>query len=210
MRRMRLLPTLAVVVLSALLAAGDATASGGDVIDDCATHGTLTKRYSQREYRQALSELPADVDEYGNCRDVIRNAQVAGASNRGGGGGAGGAGSAGFRAPSTPGVTTASGTGGTSAGRGGGGKGDDPTAVDPTDPRNDNPMNPEENRALIEATHNGGGPVKVGRDAVEPGAQNSSFVQGLPAPVVAILALLGVGALTGGVLALRRRLRSDD
>jgi hypothetical protein len=211
MRRMRVLPTLVVVVLSALLVAGDAGASGGDVIDDCTTHGTLTKRYSQRDYRQALSQLPADVDEYGNCRDVIRNAQVAGAGDDGGGSGTGGAGPAGFRAPSTPGVTTAAGTGGTSTAHvGGGGKGDDPTAVDPTDPRNDNPTNTDENRALIEATRNGGGPVKVGRDAIEPGAQNSSFVQNLPAPMIAILALLGVGALTGGVLALRRRLRSNN
>src|SRR4051794_421643 len=148
MRRMRLVPTLVVVVLSALLVAGDAGASGGDVIDDCTKHGTLTKRYSQRDYRQALSQLPADVDEDGNCRDVIRNAQVAGASNSGGGGGTGGAGPVGFRAP-TSGVPTASGTGGTSAGHVGGGKGDDLTAVDPTNPRNDNPTSSDENRALI-------------------------------------------------------------
>ena len=203
---MRLLPALVVVALSALLVAGDAEASSGDVIDDCTKHGTLTKRYSQRDYRQALSQLPADVDEYGNCRDVIRNAQIAGASNRGGGGG----GPAGFRAQG-PDVTTASGTGARSSGHvGGGGKGDDPSAVDPTNPRNDNPTNTDENRALIGATHNGGGPVKVGRDAIKPGAQNSSFVQSLPAPLLAILALLGVGALTGGLLALRRRLRSND
>ena len=204
---MRPLPTLVVVMLSALLLAGDARASGGDVIDDCTTHGTLTKHYSQRDYRQALAQLPADVDEYGTCRDVIRNAQVAGGANRGGGGG-GGAGPAGFRAPSTPGVPTASGTGGTGTGHVGGGKGDDPTAVDPTHPSNDNPTNADENRALIDANRNGGGPVKVGRDAIEPGAQKSSFVQNLPAPLIAVLALLGVGALTGGGIALRRRLRS--
>jgi hypothetical protein len=113
MRPMRVLPALVVVVLSPLLVAGDAEASSGDVIDDCTKHGTLTKRYSQRDYRQALSQLPADVDEYGNCRDVIHNAQVAGAGNRGGGG-AGGGGPAGFRAPG-PDVTTASGTGGRSS-----------------------------------------------------------------------------------------------
>jgi len=209
MRRMRLVPTVVVVVLSALLVAGDAGASGGDIIDDCTKHGTLTRRYSQRDYRQALSQLPADVDEYGNCRDVIRNAQIAGASDRGGGGGAGGGSPAGFRAPS-PGATTASGTGTTSAGHvGGGGRGDDPTAVDPTDPRNDNPTSTEENEALIEATRNGGGPVKVGRDAIKPGAQNSSFVQNLPGSLVAVLALLGIGALAWGALMLRRRRRSD-
>jgi len=32
-------------------------------------------------------------------------------------------------------------------------------------------------------------------------------VQNLPAPLVAVLALFGVAALTGGALALRRRLR---
>src|SRR4051795_13717887 len=98
---MRLLPTRGVVVCPRCSSPATPGA-GGDVIDDCTKHGTLTKRYSQRDYRQALSELPADVDEYGNCRDVIHNAQVAGASNRGGGGGAG---TAGFRAP-TPGATT--------------------------------------------------------------------------------------------------------
>src|SRR6185312_10103945 len=82
-RAMRLPALLVLVVLSACLPVAEAAASGGDVIADCTKHGTLTKHYSQREYRQALASLPADVDEYGDCRNVIKDAQVAAAASTG-------------------------------------------------------------------------------------------------------------------------------
>ena len=65
-----------------LLAAGatQALASGRDVINDCTDDEVLSKSYTQKEYRDALANLPADADQYGNCREVIARAQEQAAS----------------------------------------------------------------------------------------------------------------------------------
>jgi hypothetical protein len=168
---------LALGALCVFLPVADAAASGSDVIDDCTQHGTLTKRYSQKEYRQALASLPADVDEYGDCRNIIKDAQVAGAATAGGSKKGTGAGTAPANFNQPPSGPTAGG--------------------------------PDENAALVDATRNGGGAVQVGKDAIAPGAQNSSFTESLPTPVLGVLALLGVGALAVGALALRRKLRGE-
>jgi hypothetical protein len=208
MRTMRLPRMLALAVLGALVLPAHAGASGADVVADCTKHGTLTKRYSQKEYKQALASLPADIEEYGDCRNVIRDAQLAGASNRARrGGGGGGAATSAFRASGGTGVATASGTGGTKAGSSPA-KGDDPNAVDPESTTASNPTNTAENRALIDATRNGGGAVKVGEDAIRPGTSASDrYAQGLPVPVIGVLSLLGVASIAGAVVALRRRWR---
>jgi len=196
MAAMRLLAMLVLVVLCALMPAAVAAASGADVIEDCTQHGTLTKRYSQKDYREALADLPADVDEYGDCRNIIQNAELADAA--GGENGAGGL--SGTFSPPLGGPTGGAATTSSSGGRSNAGThGTDPTAVNPT--------TPEENAALINATQDGGGPVHVGKDAIQPGAQNSSFTNHLPTPVLGVLALLGTAALTAGALALRRKLR---
>jgi hypothetical protein len=72
--------TAAAAVALCLLPAAAARASGDDVIKDCLAHGRLTKKYSQSEYRDALANIPTDVDEYTNCRDVIRHGQLGGGS----------------------------------------------------------------------------------------------------------------------------------
>ncbi|HUR86474.1 MAG TPA: hypothetical protein VMY78_14120 [Solirubrobacteraceae bacterium] len=56
--------------------AGLAHASGRDVLDDCTDDEVMSKTYTQKEYRDALSQLQADADQYGNCREVIRRAQL--------------------------------------------------------------------------------------------------------------------------------------
>ena len=65
----------AVVALSLLLPATPALASGADVILDCNDHGHLTRTYSQKEYRQALRQMPADIRQNTDCEDIIRRAQ---------------------------------------------------------------------------------------------------------------------------------------
>lgn len=89
----RLTPLLAATTL--LLAPAAAHADGGAaVIHDCLNHGRITGHYTQKQYAQALAELPADVAEYSDCGSLIRRAQLGaagGASAGGGGGGAGGA-----------------------------------------------------------------------------------------------------------------------
>ena len=79
---------IALWTLLALLAAAPAAlASGSTVINDCTDDEVLSRTYTQQEYRDALAHLPADADQYGNCRDIIARAQEA-AATKGGKGGA--------------------------------------------------------------------------------------------------------------------------
>jgi hypothetical protein len=80
------------LVLVALLLLGlpaAAQASGSDVIRDCAQDGKLDKTYTQKELQDAQSNLPSDIDEYTDCRSVIRAAMHGGSGNPGGPGPAG-------------------------------------------------------------------------------------------------------------------------
>jgi hypothetical protein len=144
---MRLLARVALGSLCAFMPVAEAAASGSDVIDDCTKHGTLTRRYSQRDYRQALAQLPTDVDEYGDCRNIIHDAQVAGAADGDGTRRSVAAAPArGNQPPSGP--TAALNTGGTPASgtrpatNGGASTGDDRNAVDPPAPHSTTPPMP--------------------------------------------------------------------
>src|SRR5206468_12462515 len=103
----RLLVTLTLTF--ALLPSASALASGSAVIRDCTDDGRLEGHYSQRDLRDALASIPSDVDEYTNCRDVIRRAAFNGAGGSGGGGagrggrGAGGSGGGGKGGGGAPG-----------------------------------------------------------------------------------------------------------
>jgi hypothetical protein len=72
---------IAFATVLALISGGSAAlASGRDVIQDCTDDEVLAKTYTQQEYRDALAKLPADADQYGNCRDIIARAQEAAAT----------------------------------------------------------------------------------------------------------------------------------
>lgn len=75
MRMLRRLTAAAVVALSLLVPAPAALASGADVLIDCNDNGRLTKEYTQKEYREALSQMPADLKQYTDCENIIRRAQ---------------------------------------------------------------------------------------------------------------------------------------
>lgn len=81
-----------VVGCAALALPASALASPDDVIRDCAKDGKLDHRYSQSDLRKAKQQLPSDIDEYTDCRDVIAQAQVSGSGGGSGTGGSGGAG----------------------------------------------------------------------------------------------------------------------
>src|SRR5262249_41478916 len=53
-------------------------------IRDCAQDGVLNKHYSQSDLQSALDNLPSDIDEYTDCRAVIRAAMGGGNGNTGG------------------------------------------------------------------------------------------------------------------------------
>ena len=85
---------LAAAVGSTLVVPQVAFASGTDVWNDCGdADGTINRKHSQADYRDALTNPPADGAEYSNCLDLIRAAQLRDAnagsnpSNPAGGGG---------------------------------------------------------------------------------------------------------------------------
>ena len=63
--------TVALVALAALALPGAAMASPAAVVRDCAEDGSLQGSYSDEDKRAALDRLPADLDEYSDCRAVI-------------------------------------------------------------------------------------------------------------------------------------------
>jgi hypothetical protein len=72
---------LAMCLASAPPAAAD---TGGTIIERC-THGQSLSGFSQSAYRQALQELPTEVEEYSDCANLIRRAQLAAAGKGGAG-----------------------------------------------------------------------------------------------------------------------------
>lgn len=61
--------------------AGSASAAGSPAVTDCNAHGQLTQHYSVAQLHTALATMPADIQEYTNCYDVIQRqllAQVSG------------------------------------------------------------------------------------------------------------------------------------
>jgi len=77
--------------LAVLALPAPAFASADQVVRDCARDGKLDHDYSNAELRRARNNLPADLDEYSDCRDVIASA-IKGGSDRGKGAGSPGVG----------------------------------------------------------------------------------------------------------------------
>ena len=75
---------LIIGALALLALPAPAFASADQVVRDCARDGKLDHHYSNAELRRARDNLPADLDEYSDCRDVIANA-IKGGSDLGGG-----------------------------------------------------------------------------------------------------------------------------
>ncbi len=92
-RRLALLVSrlaLALAVLTTPLAgASPAGADVGATIISRCTHGQSLNGFSQAAYRQALQELPTEVEEYSDCANLIRRAELA--ASGGGPGESGGA-----------------------------------------------------------------------------------------------------------------------
>ena len=75
---------LPVALLAMLLSiASPASADVGATIINRCTHKQSLSGFSQKAYRQALAEMPTEVEEYSDCFNLIRRAQLA-AAGRGG------------------------------------------------------------------------------------------------------------------------------
>lgn len=86
---MRIASALALALaLLACMAAAASADKGAQIIERC-THGQSLSGFSQKDYRRALQELPTEVEEYSDCGNLIRQAQLAAL---GGGGGSPGGG----------------------------------------------------------------------------------------------------------------------
>lgn len=81
---------LMLVALAVAVPAPAAASDYNDVIRDCNEDGDLDRNYSDRELREAEQKLPSDIDEYTDCRAVIRAARGRGSRRGGGGPGFGG------------------------------------------------------------------------------------------------------------------------
>jgi hypothetical protein len=84
MRRL-LLATLLLLLLAPAVEAYAAD-NADDLLVDACRDERVDGTYSQRTYRRALDQLPADSDQYTACREVIDRARLAALTNRGGGG----------------------------------------------------------------------------------------------------------------------------
>ena len=84
-------PALRPAKLAALLAAAAACAALASpasanyedlLLDACGRDGKVNGTYSQKDYREALANIPADADQYSDCRAILRAAQLAAASGQ--------------------------------------------------------------------------------------------------------------------------------
>ena len=196
--RLRLRIATALALLLALAASGAAHASTQALFRDCGD-GSLDGHYSQKDYADALANLPADLDEYSDCRSQIQRARLGGrkSSNTNGGGS----------------TTSGGGGGGISTGPGGptgGGTGDTGAAA----PATVNPLDtatPAERASFQKAITAGDAPVEVDGRPIDPGALGGAKTNGvadLPAPLLAILALLAIGGLSAAGFGTRRLVHS--
>ncbi len=71
-----------------LLAAPTASAQGTreKILREC-QDGSITGNYTPEQLRDARKNIPTDIDEYSDCRDVLSRAALAGRASGGGGGG---------------------------------------------------------------------------------------------------------------------------
>jgi hypothetical protein len=174
-----LLLPLAALALLALAPA--AVASPGAVVRDCAQDGSLDGSYSDADKRAALGQIPADLDEYSDCRSMI-----SGSIGSGGGGGGGNV------------TATAS-----SAGTPGVAEKKSPGARKAAAHRTRKAREARRKRARKEREREFGARAVDPRDAGVFKAANTA--NGMPLPVTLALIALGLMALASALLALWRR-----
>jgi hypothetical protein len=165
--------TLLVCGLALLLLAPPAAAQSTriKILRECSQTGRLSGDYTAQQIRDARSNIPDDIDEYTDCRDVLTRALLsrAGGDSGGGGGGTGGGGTGG---------------GGTSGG-GTGGDGGGELLTPSTD---------ADRKALDDAAGANQTPVEISGASVTPGSA-SGLGNDLPTTLIVLLALLGAAAL---------------
>jgi len=180
-RSMRTLWLLATVLALLVAAPAAHAADRAEIIADCNADGDLDGNYTPSEIRDARNNIPTDIDQYSDCRDVLSRALGGSGSGAVGGGGGGGGGAIG----------------------GGGGGGGDGGSSEPL-----TPGTPDEQAALDSAGQGADGPVQVGSEQIVPGT--AGFADGaarnpIPSTLLAMLILLALAAAAAVVPSVRRR-----
>jgi hypothetical protein len=181
----RLLTSIAVAaaLTLALCAAGLAGSASADVaaqiVERCERGESITG-YTVKQYQHALHDMNTETIEYGDCSEVIQQAELAAAAHRRGttgGGQDGGVGS-----PSTGGA-----------------------AVEPT-PAQQHILEATHNEHLAPVQLGGGGTVQPG--VVHPDL--ASATSDLPTPVLVVIALVLAGLLLLAGKEIKERLSSEE
>lgn len=171
---------LLVAAFAALAAPGVASASPGQVLDDCNDDGVLSRQYSNSDLRQALDDMPTDLAEYSDCEEII-GAAITGGSDKGQGRG--------------------------SPGQGVGGAGAEDPGEQAA--RAEDAAELEALTSGASADDRKKPTVQIGDESVKPGSNGlfdlASSSNGLPMPLLVALIVLGLLALAGGFVALRGR-----
>jgi hypothetical protein len=187
----KFIPWFSLLAVLFVSAAPAVAADGSTVIADCNNNGYLTGHYSRGELQSALNGMGADVREYTNCYDVIRRALLATAASASKGGGGGGGG------------TTAAGAISTGAAKDTAAKRGRKTAAGVSTRgvygplANGTPAGSGSHKAVLLD----GSPISPGTAGLGTGSDTRS----LPAALLVVLVLLGLGAAGSGAVAVRRR-----
>ena len=174
MLRSALIAELALLVAAPI---ASAQSTRVQILREC-QNGSLSGDYTAREIRDARANIPDDVDQYTDCRDVLSRALLAlagGGDSSGdtGGGATGGTG----------------GIGGVTGGTGGGAPGAPLT-----------PSTDADRQALEQAAKEGAQPVEVAGRQVTPGTADNE----LPTTLLVLLILIAAGAVAALAPQIRR------
>jgi hypothetical protein len=208
-RRHRLASIIATLLVALLALPAFAQASGQDVVRDCFDDGHIDGNYSQGEYQDAQDNLPSDVDQYSDCRDVIAQGQAGGgkrsnsnSNHSGSGGSSGGSGG------SNGGGNSAAGASGSRDERRGGSP--KPNAGNPAlETKSGAYAENEADKAAYEsakAQAAQGGDLPGGLAIPAAGDFSPAQANTLPLPVVLALAAVGLLVVATSVLVARKRL----
>ena len=211
-RRHRLSTIFATLLVALLAVPAFAQASGQDVVRDCYDDGHIDGNYSPEEYEDAQNNLPSDVDQYSDCRDVIAQGQAGGGKDSKGSGGSSGSGGSGGSGGSSSG---GSGDGGSSAATSGG---RDSSRGGSPKPNEGNPALETKSGAYAESEADKaayesakaqaaqGGALPGGLAIPAAGDFSPAEANALPMPVVLALIAVGLLVLATSVLVARKRL----
>jgi len=171
-----------IIPIGYLIAAAPAMAFNvSQIYRDCEDNGSLSGHYSRAELQAALNDLPSEAAEYSDCQDLIQQALLHVSSSPGG---------------HHTGSHSTLGSGGKNKGGGGNGKGSARGHSAKAQTALGNKARPAGTGSDSAGTLAGSG--------IRPGSTGSGS-SSLPVALVIVLILLALTAVSGGAVAIRRR-----